>query len=89
MIIVAGLHEGLMEVKVLALHKAISLRVIGGYLDMMNAIFFRKVSSGCHEFRTIVHYDFNDTTPLTKDLQDKIPKSLLIFLLERSPLWPR
>src|SRR5882724_2488311 len=90
MFVVACLHEGFIYVKVFVLNNAVVLGVIWGDFDMMNAIFFRQVSSHCYKCGAIVGNNFSYSTPSAEDiLEYKVSKSLFIFLQKRAPLGPR
>src|SRR5882672_1540327 len=89
-LIIAGLHEGFTDVKVFLLDNTISLGIVRRNLDVMDAIFFGKITSHCHERRTIVGNNLSDSTPSTEDVFEyKIAESLLIFLLKGPPFRPR
>ena len=89
MVIVASLHDGLADIKMLLLHKAICLGVVGGNLDMMNAIFLGKVTCGSHKGRSIVCHDFSNASPSAKNLlKNEVPKGFLVFLSEGLSLQP-
>src|SRR5882672_5340970 len=88
--IIAGFHEGFMDVEVLPLDNTICLGIVRRNLDVMDAIFLGQVTSHRHECRTIVSNNFSDSTPSTKDvLEYKISESLLIFLPKGMPFGPR
>src|SRR6266481_9675735 len=87
MVIVASLHEGLTDVEMFLLYEAICLRVVRGNLDVMNAIFLRKVTHGGNKSRSIVHDNFGNTAPSANNLlKNEVPKEFLIFLPEGPPL---
>src|SRR5882672_1106695 len=89
-LIIAGLHEGIMDVEVFPLDNTISLGIVRRNLDVMDAIFLGQITSCSHEHRTIVGNNFSDSTPSTKDvLEYKIAESLLIFLQKGTPFRPR
>src|SRR5882672_2930606 len=89
-LIIAGLHEGFMDVEVFPFNNTISLGIVRRNLDVMDAIFLRQVTSHRHECRTIVGNNFSDSTPSIKDvLEYKIAESLLIFLPKGTPFGPR
>src|SRR6266481_493150 len=89
MVIVASLHEGLADVKMFPLYKAICLRVVRGNLDVMNTIFLGEVTHGSNKSRSIVHDNFGDAAPSAKNLlKNEVPKGFLIFLPEGLPLRP-
>jgi len=89
-LVIAGLHEGFTDVEVFLLDNTIFLGIVRRNLDVMHAIFLGQVTSHRHECRTIVGYNFSDSTPSTKDvLEYKIAESLLIFLPKGMPFGPR
>src|SRR5882672_7144296 len=88
--VIAGLHEGFLDVEVLPLDKTIFLGIVRRNLDVMDAIFLGQVTSRCHKHRTIVGNNFSNSTSSTKDvLEYKITESLLIFLPKGTPFGPR
>src|SRR5882672_2315697 len=89
-LVIAGLHEGFMDVKVFPLDNTISLGIVRRNLDVMDAIFLRQITGCRHEHRTIVSNNLSDSTPSTKYVFEyKITESLLIFLLKGPPFGPR
>ena len=87
MFIVACLHQGFPYIKVLSLNHSISLGVILGNLDMMDPVFFSKVSCCSYRCRTIVGDGFCHATPLAEDiLKYEVTEGLLIFLPKWAPL---
>src|SRR5882672_4998050 len=67
-LIIAGLHEGVMDVKVFPLDNTISLGIVRRNVDVMDAIFIGRITSRHHEHRTIVGNNFSNSTPSTKDV---------------------
>jgi len=85
----AGLHEGLLYVKMLSFDHTIILGVIWGNLDMMDPIFFRRYPAASYKCRTIVSDELLHTIPLAEDiLKNEVTKGLLVFLLKWAPLSP-
>ena len=67
-VIVASLHDGLTDIKMFLLHKAVCLGVVGQNLDMMNAILLREVTCGSHKGRPIVGHDFSNVSPSHQEI---------------------
>ena len=88
-IVVASLHERLVNIKVFVLDQAVRLGIVGGDLDVVDAVFLHKVARRSNESGAIVSDYLFNATPSTEDLlENEVTKSFFCFSMKGSPLWP-
>ena len=77
------------DIKVFVLDQAICLGIVGGDLDVVDAIFLRKVALHSNESRAIVSDYLFNATPSTEDLlKNEVTESFFHFSMKGSSLWP-